>query len=107
MNTRTHIKCRCGQRVVARDVLTTGYLLHTGTQVFVFVKFRCSRCKKMGQEVINRDRWDWSVLEDEPGEMSSEERKNFDRLGPIPVDEVIDFHFHLETNPRITASEEE
>ncbi|MCA1595092.1 MAG: hypothetical protein LC772_01500 [Chloroflexi bacterium] len=107
MYTSTHIKCGCGQRVVARDVLTTGYLLHTGAQVFVYVKFRCPRCKKLGQEVINRDRWNWSALEDTPGEITADERKKFDRLGSIPVEEVIDFHFHLEITPRLAAAEDE
>ncbi|HET6384685.1 MAG TPA: hypothetical protein VFJ58_14930 [Armatimonadota bacterium] len=101
MNTKTHIKCACGQRVVSKDVLTTGYLLHTGPQLFVFVKFRCSRCKKLGQEVVNRARWDWSVLEEEPGEVSVDERKRFQSLGPIPVEEAIEFHFLLEESARL------
>ena len=101
MSTKTYIKCACGQRVVAKDVLTTGYLLHTGPQVFVFVKFRCPRCKKLGQEVVNRDRWDWSVLEEEPGEVSLDERKRFEDLGPIRTDELLEFHFQIEACPRL------
>ena len=89
---------------MARHVLRW-YLLHTGTQVFVFVRFRCPRCKKLGQEVIDRDRWDWSVLEDTPGEITADERKTSDRLGPILIDEVIEFHFHLDTTPRISDAE--
>jgi hypothetical protein len=96
MNTKTHIKCACGQRVITKDVLTTGYLLQTGSQVFVFVKFRCPRCKKLGQEVINRNRWDWSVLEEEPGEMGLDEKKRFELLGPIRVDEALEFHFAID-----------
>lgn len=107
MNTKTHIKCACGQRVVAKDVLTTGYLLHTGTQVFVFVKFRCPGCKKLGQEVVNRERWDWSVLEDQPGEMDIEERGRFEALGPIKGEEAFDFHFQMEATSRLTLGAED
>lgn len=107
MNTRSYIKCACGQRVITKDVLTTGYLLHTAAQVFVFVKFRCPKCKKLGQEVVNRNRWDWAVLEEEPGEQSADETKKFEQMGVIKIDEVVDFHFELEKIPRFALEEED
>ena len=105
MNTQTHIKCACGQRITGRDVLTTGYLLQTGTQVFVFVKFRCPRCKKLGQEVINRERWDWAVLNEAPGELSMDERKKFEQMGSIRRDEAVEFHIQIAHTERIVSGE--
>jgi len=85
--------------------LTTGYLLQTGTQVLVFVKFRCSRCKKLGQEVVNRERWDWSVLEEDPTELNQVEKKRLEDLGPINLNEVMDFHFELKNVERLELEE--
>ena len=44
------IKCNCGHRVLAKDVMQTGYYLRLVGPSFVYVKFRCSHCKKLGEQ---------------------------------------------------------
>ena len=54
-NMRTSIKCNCGQRVIAKDVVQHGYYLRLFGPSFVYVKFRCSRCKKLGEQFIKQE----------------------------------------------------
>lgn len=96
MSVKPIIKCNCGQRIVAKDVLQTGHYLRLFGPSFVYVKFRCSRCKKLGEQFVEQDKWDETVLRDVPSEQTPEERKRFQSLGQIDMDEVIDFHFALD-----------
>jgi DNA-directed RNA polymerase subunit RPC12/RpoP len=96
MNTKAGINCNCGQRIIAKDVLQKGQYLRLFGPSFIYVKFRCSRCKRLGEKFIEQDKWDDALLRDIPSEFSSEEKKSFDRLGPISINEVIDFHQVLE-----------
>ncbi len=50
----------------------------------------------MGEKFIEQDKWDDAILRDIPSELTSEEKKRFEQLGKITVDEEIDFHFELE-----------
>ena len=61
----------------------------------MYLKFRCSRCKRLGEKSIEQDKWDDSTS-GIPSEMSIDEKRRFDQLGKISVDEEIDFHFALE-----------
>jgi len=38
----------------------------------------------------------YAILRDIPSELTAEEKKRFDQMGKISVDEEIDFHFELE-----------
>jgi len=51
---KSAIKCNCGQRVLARDVMQTGYYLRLVGPSFVYVKYRCSRCKKLGEQFVKQ-----------------------------------------------------
>ena len=95
MNTKAGITCNCGQRIVAKDVLQKGQYLRLFGPSFIYVKFRCSRCKRLGEKFIEQDKWDDALLRDIPTEFTSDEKKQFDRLGPISINEVIDFHHVL------------
>ena len=95
-NLRNSIKCHCGQRVMTRDVLQTGYYLRLFGPSFVYVKFRCSRCKKLGEQFIKQEEWDSGILRDSGTEIAPEHREQLQQLGPIDINEVIDFHFALE-----------
>jgi DNA-directed RNA polymerase subunit RPC12/RpoP len=92
----TAIRCHCGQRVVAKDVLQRSWYVRVFGPSFMYLKFRCSRCKRLGEKFIEQDKWDDSILRDIPSEMSLDEKRRFDQLGQISVDEEIDFHFALE-----------
>ena len=96
MNTKAGITCNCGQRIVSKDVIQKGQYPRIFGPNFIYVKFRCSRCKRLGEKFIEQDKWDDAYLREIPSEFITEEKKNFDRLGPITIDEVIDFHSSLE-----------
>ena len=93
---KSTIKCNCGQRVIAKDVMQTGYYLRLFGPSFVYVKFRCSRCKKLGEQFVKQEEWEEGILSDAPSEMSADERKKFKKLGNIDIHECIDAHFELE-----------
>ena len=92
----TVIRCHCGQRIVAKDVLQRSWYVRVFGPSFMYLKFRCSRCKRLGEKFIEQDKWDDTILRDIPAEITLEEKKRFDRLGKITVDEEIDFHFRME-----------
>src|SRR4051794_36014851 len=93
---RTTIRCNCGQRVIAKDVMQTGYYLRLFGPSMVYVKFRCSRCKKLGEQFVKQEEWDEGILRDVPSEVSTDEKERFTELGPIDINEVINAHFSLE-----------
>ncbi len=95
MNTKAGITCNCGQRILVKDVLQKGHYLRLFGPSFVYVKFRCPRCKRLGERIFEQDKWDESLLRDTPTEFDEAEKKRFEALGPITLDEVIDFHFRL------------
>ncbi|MBI3911435.1 MAG: hypothetical protein HY320_10945 [Armatimonadetes bacterium] len=92
----TTIRCHCGQRIVAKDVLQRSWYVRVFGPSFMYLKFRCSRCKRLGEKFIEQDKWDDSILRDIPSEMSLEEKKRFDQMGKIGVEEEIEFHFQME-----------
>jgi DNA-directed RNA polymerase subunit RPC12/RpoP len=96
MNTKAGITCNCGQRIVDKDVIQKGQYLRLFGPSFIYVKYRCSRCKRLGEKFIEQDKWDDALLRDIPSEFGSDEKKSFDRLGPISINEVMDFHQSLE-----------
>lgn len=95
-NMRTSIKCNCGQRIIAKDVVQHGYYLRLFGPSFVYVKFRCSRCKKLGEQFIKQEEWEDGILKDAALEVTAEQKDQFVAQGPIDINEVIDFHFQLE-----------
>lgn len=98
---RTNIRCNCGNRVVAKDVMQKGYYLRVAGPSFVWLKFRCSRCKRLGEQFIKQEEWDERLLMDAPSEMTEEEKERFRALGPIDIHEVIDVHFELQDLDRL------
>ena len=64
---------------------------------FVYLKFRCSRCKKLGEQYIKQEDWDASMLKDGSKEFSEKELVRFSSLGQITIDEMINFHYELES----------
>jgi hypothetical protein len=69
----------------------------------MYLKFRCSRCKRLGEKFVEQDKWDDTILRDIPSELSLDEKKRFDRMGSISVDEEIDFHFSLDDPTSLSA----
>lgn len=96
MSVKPLIRCNCGQRIMAKDVMQTGYYMRLFGPSFVYVKFRCSRCKKLGEQFVKHDDWEDGILKDIPTEVDRTEKKRLEGLGPITVHEQIDAHFRLE-----------
>jgi len=93
---KSTIKCNCGQRILANDVMQNGYYLRLFGPSFVYVKYRCSRCKKLGEQFVKQKEWEDGILSDAPSEMSPDENMKFKGLGKIDIHECIDAHFELE-----------
>ena len=96
MNTKPTIECNCGQRIISKDVMQTGYYLRLFGPSFVYVKFRCSHCKKLGEQFVKQEDWEDGILKDIPSEVDQTETQRFETLGPISLQEQIDFHFRLD-----------
>ena len=96
MNVKPMIKCNCGQRIIAKDVMQTGYYLRLLGPSFVYVKFRCSRCKKLGEQFIKQEEWEDGILKDIPSEINLAEKLRFESMGQIEVKELVNFHFELD-----------
>ena len=96
MSVKATIKCNCGQRIIAKDVMQTGYYLRLFGPSFVYVKFRCSRCKKLGEQFVKQEDWEDGILNDIPSEISDSDKERLKTMGPISVHEQIEFHFRLQ-----------
>jgi DNA-directed RNA polymerase subunit RPC12/RpoP len=92
----TAIRCNCGQRIVTKDVLQRSWYVRVYGPSFMYLKYRCSRCKRLGEKFIEQDKWDDSILRDIPSEVTLDEKRRFDKMGRISVDEEIEFHFALD-----------
>ena len=93
---KSTIKCNCGQRVTAKDKMQIGYYLRLFGPSFVYVKYRCSRCKKLGEQFVKQEEWENGILSESPCEMSPDETRKFKGMGTIDIHECIDAHFELE-----------
>ncbi len=90
------VKCHCGQRIFSRDVVQQGYYVRKFGPSYVYLRFRCSRCKKLGEHFIKHDEWEEGLLRDDVTEASDDERRVFERLGPITAGEMAEFHGKLD-----------
>ena len=93
---KTAIRCNCGKRILAKDVMQTGYYLRLVGPSFVYVKYRCPRCKKLGEQFVKQEEWEDRILSDVSDELSTEERSRFEHMGTIDIHECIDAHFELQ-----------
>jgi hypothetical protein len=86
--------------VLAKEVLRTDLYERRASEgssrEYVYVKYRCQRCKRMGEAFVPESRWDRSILEPAQNEMNDNERDQFLDEAPISDDEVLDFHKRLQ-----------
>ena len=92
---KTIIKCNCGHRILKKDVLQTGLYLSASGPSYVYVRFRCGRCKRVGEQLVQECNWDPAVLQRAEVRMSEGELRRFDAMGEITAEEVIGFHYAL------------
>ena len=79
-----------------KDVMQTGYYLRLVGPSFVYVKYRCSRCKKLGEQFVKQEEWEDGILCDVSTELTDDEQKAFENMGTIGIHECIDAHFELD-----------
>ena len=99
---RTALKCSCGQRIGQKDVMQTGYYMRMKGPSFVYVKFRCSRCKKLGEQFVKQEVWEDGIFEETLNECTASEKRRFEALGPIRLREMADFHAALERSDSLS-----
>lgn len=94
---RPAVRCRCGHQVLAKEVLRTDLYERPSGREYVYVKFRCKRCKRMGETFVAENRWDWRIFEAKRNELSDSESELFSDQAPISSEELLDFHRQLAT----------
>jgi hypothetical protein len=77
-------------------VIQTGLYLSASGPSYVYVRFRCGRCKRVGEQLVQENNWDPTVLQHTEVQMSEEELRRYSRMGEITAEEVIGFHYALE-----------
>ena len=90
--------------MVRRDVIQTGLYLSVLEPSYVYVRFRCGRCKRVGEQLVEQERWDPSVLQPALRKHSEVDLPRFAEMGEISAEEVIAFHYAL---GRLSAEPEE
>jgi DNA-directed RNA polymerase subunit RPC12/RpoP len=94
------VRCRCGHQILAKEVLRTDLYERRApegnTREFVYVKYRCQHCKRIGEAFIPESRWDRSILEPQHSELTDAERDHFEDATPISSEEILDFHRELQ-----------
>jgi len=73
-----------------------GYYMRQFGPSYVYIKYRCTRCKKLGEHFVKQEEWEDGVLREITCEASDPERNRFATLGSITLDEMRDFHRALE-----------
>lgn len=94
---RTALRCNCGQRIGEREVLRAGYYPRPFGPSYVLVRYRCSRCRKRGEQFLKQEEWDSGILNDATLELDVSSRELFKSQGPITVAEQADFHRLLDS----------
>jgi DNA-directed RNA polymerase subunit RPC12/RpoP len=99
---KTMLRCRCGHRILAKDVLRADPDVRAFGSHYVWIKYRCSRCKHIGEHFVKEEKWDWSILQRDKNELSDTERDRFSSLSPITSEQILDFHRALDEIDRVT-----
>lgn len=94
---RPAVRCRCGHQVLAKEVLRTDLYERPSGREYVYVKYRCKRCKRMGETFVAEHRWDWRIFEAPQSELSESETELFSSQSPISSEDLLDFHRLLDT----------
>lgn len=100
---KTCLKCRCGHHIASRDVMQRR-TVHYGKANYVYLKFRCSHCKKLGELYVKPEDWNDNLFQVGKGEITLAEQKRFSHLGDITFDELRTVHSELEGLTRIPSN---
>lgn len=95
MRGKLRIRCKCGHRISGKEVLRQGIFMSHWQPLYAYVRYRCSRCKRIGEKLVDYRLWGRAARRS-PSEVADEERARFERMGPITANEVIEFARTLE-----------
>ena len=90
------VRCRCGHQVLGREVLRTQPCEKPSGAEAVYVKFRCRRCKKVGESFIPAEEWTPDAFDVPRSEIGAFERDRFVGTDSIGSGDVISFHRALQ-----------
>jgi DNA-directed RNA polymerase subunit RPC12/RpoP len=90
------LKCHCGQKIFSKDIMQRNFYVRQYGPSYVYIKYRCSRCKKLGEHFIKQEEWDDSLLRDNMTELEPDEKLRFEKLGKISEKEIKEFHSYLD-----------
>ena len=93
---RDIVTCNCGHHIGPREVLQTSLYLSLMGPSFVYVRFRCGHCKRIGEQLVREEKWNRAMLRAERSPLPTEEHRKFESLGPVTPAEKIDFHYALD-----------
>ncbi len=100
---KQEVKCRCcSHRIQAGEIMRTDLYERAPGQNYVYVKFRCRRCKRLGQTFVPEARWDWTLLEPARNELSDKDRERLSDAEPISETELLDFSVRLKNLSDLT-----
>ncbi|HID07986.1 MAG TPA: hypothetical protein EYP10_12665 [Armatimonadetes bacterium] len=98
---RQYIVCQCGHSINLNDILQVGIWIRSTGDVSLYIRYRCPKCRRIGEELIE----DTNVALPPPErpliETSPAERRKFRRMKPITSDELIDFYRYLKNLRRL------
>lgn len=77
-------------------MIQTGLYVSVLGPSYVYVRFRCGRCKRVREQLIQEAAWDPSVLHECGAGVSDADLDRFERMGEITPEEVIEFHYRLD-----------
>lgn len=89
------IRCHCGHRIFRKDVIQTGLYLSATGPSYVYVRFRCGRCRRVGEQLVQESSWDPAVLHHSEARLSEEQLCRFSDMGEITPEEIVEFHYAL------------
>ena len=90
------VRCRCGHQVLGREVLRTQPCEKPSGAEAVYVKFRCRRCKKIGESFVPIEEWTPDFFDVPHDEIGAFERDRFIGADSIGSGDVISFHRALQ-----------
>ena len=98
---KTIVRCRCGHRICYRDILRTDLYGRTIPPNYIWIKYRCSRCKQLGETFVAEESFDMSILQKDKRELTDTERDKFAEAEAITADELLDFRRQLAATDRV------
>ena len=90
------VRCSCGHQVLGREILRAQPCEKPSGAEAVYVKYRCRRCKKIGESFLSPEEWTPDVFDVPKGEIGAFERDQFAGADALSSGDVIEFHRALQ-----------